>query len=79
MVDTETGTLNIQDYSVPGGLLFFGSFFMFALVKSDNHIGSDILDACGQDGKKLMTFFYILGMVLGGWLLFSSAYPLGVV
>ena len=78
VVDTETGTLNISDYSIPGGLLFFSSIFMFALVKSDNHIGSDILDRCGHDGKRLMSFLYILGMVLGGWLLFSSAYP-GVV
>ena len=75
MLDTETGTANVGDYSVPGGLLFVMSFMMFALVKTDNHIGSDILDVCGQDGKRLMSFLYVLGMVLGLYLIFTSRYP----
>ena len=70
-VDDNTGTVNVGDVSVPGGLLFMSSFFMFALASTGNHIGSDIL---GRGGKDVMCFLYTLGMVVGAYLVLNSLY-----
>ena len=74
LVDGDTGNVNVGDVSVPGGLLFISSFLMFALAKSGNHIGADIL---GKGGKDVMLFLYTLGMVAGFYLIASGYYGVG--
>jgi len=76
LVDGETGNVNVGDVSIAGGFIFIASLFMLALVKTNNHIGSDIL---GKGGKDIMTFFYSLGIVVGMYLIFTSLNLIGGV
>jgi len=75
VIDTEGGTLNVGEISVPGGLLTVSCFCMLMLVQSDNHPANDML---GRKGKGLMTLAYFSGLVIGVLLVVNSMYPGGI-
>ena len=71
LIDGEDGTVNVGDISFAGGFIFVASFMMLTLATTNNHIGADIL---GKGGKDILVFLYTLGIVLGGYLIFTSMY-----